>query len=81
MDWKIYILLFLTVAPIFWGFGLWIYGRAKGNRKMRHNGFIMMMLSFLLIFLVVFTIGATLFYLYLTAGSGAPGLSSSVVSG
>lgn len=71
MDWKIYALLFLTVAPIFWGLGMWIYGIRKGKKKIRHNGFIMMMLSLVLIFLVLFTVGATIFYLYLTSKTGA----------
>ena len=69
MDYRIYILIFLTVAPIFWGMGMWIYGRRTGKKKLRHNGFIMMMLSLLLVFLVLFTLGATIFYLYLTSGT------------
>jgi len=58
-------LLFFTVAPVFIGMGIWVYGRVKNKKKLRHNGFIMMMLSLLIIFLLIFTIGATLLYLYL----------------
>lgn len=62
---KFAVLLFLAVAPVFIGMGLWIYGRVKNKKKLRHNGFIMMMLSLLLIFLLLFTVGATFFYIYL----------------
>ncbi|MDD2393376.1 MAG: hypothetical protein PHN99_00200 [Eubacteriales bacterium] len=58
-------LLFFTVAPVFIGMGVWIYGRVKNKKKLRHNGFIMMMLSLLIIFLLIFTVGAVFFYMYL----------------
>lgn len=68
MDWtkfKLFGLLFLTVAPFFIGLGFWIYGKVKNKKKLRHNGFIMMMLQLLLVFLFVFTIGAVFLYMYL----------------
>lgn len=57
--------LIFSVLPIFIGFGAWMTGRHKKNKKLKHNGFIMMMISLLLLFILAFTIGATLFYTYL----------------
>ncbi len=59
------LLLFFSLAPIVFGFILWIYGRRKNSKNLRHNGFIIMMLSFLLIGIFAFTIGASLFYVWL----------------
>jgi hypothetical protein len=64
-DFIIPLLLFFSLAPIVLGFVLWIYGRKKKNKKLRHNGFMMMMLSLLIVFIFVFTIGATIFYIYI----------------
>lgn len=58
-------LIFFSVAPIFLGLGFWIYGRAKGKKNIRHNGFIIMMISLVFIFLMLFTVFASIFYLYL----------------
>ncbi len=54
-----------SISPIFIGLAFWIIGRAKNNKKMRHNGFVIMMLSLLIIAVFVFSIAATLFYTYL----------------
>ena len=62
---KLIILALLSLGPIFIGMGVWIYGIVKNKKKVRHNGFIMMMLSILIVFIFLFTIGAALFYLYL----------------
>ncbi|MHB1483183.1 MAG: hypothetical protein ACYCYI_00830 [Saccharofermentanales bacterium] len=59
--------LIFSVLPIFIGFGAWMLGRYKHNRKLRHNGFIMMMISLLLIFIILFTLAASLFYTYLVS--------------
>jgi len=59
------LLMFFTFAPLVFGFILWIYGRAKNKRSLRHNGFIIMMLTLLLIGIFVFTVGASLFYVWL----------------
>ena len=59
------LLIFFTFAPLVFGFILWVYGKSKNIRKMRHNGFIIMMLTLLLIGIFLFTIGASLFYVWL----------------
>ncbi len=57
--------LIFSVSPIFIGMAIWLIGINKKNKKMRHNGFMMMMLSLLIIFIFAFTIFATVFYAWL----------------
>ena len=61
---KALILLAVAIAPIIIGTGLWVFGIFRKNKKVRHQGFLMMMTSLILIFMLLGTLAVVLLYMY-----------------